>query len=338
MSVFFCFTRLIHGGKQSIKTPIGWVGNKTSVLKILYAVFPRYYDRYIEPFGGSGAVLLGKPQRDRFEVYNDKNKNIVNLFRVIRKRPGALIQELGYHHLNSRDDFKVYKKALEKEEFTNEYMDEEMELTYRLFPKPEAEEIRDIYLREAEFCDVHRAAMFFLLIRFSYSSSCKSFGCQPCSIRGVFGLIWEMSRRLDGVLLENQDFEVLIKHYDRPGDFIYCDPPYFESEYVYDCGFSWEDHLRLRETLGGIEGKFLVSYNDCPEIRELYRGYEFFDFKRIHPMVQKYEAGRQFPELLIANYDLYEREKTKPRQISLLDDDSDSKAMERILRNGILQK
>ena len=55
-------------------------------------------------------------------------------------------------------------------------------------------------------------------------------------------------------------------------------------------------------------------------------------------MVQKYEAGRQFPELLIANYDLYEREKTKPRQISLLDDDCDSKAMERILRNGILQK
>ena len=107
---------------------------------------------------------------------------------------------------------------------------------------------------------------------------------------------------------------------------------------MYDCGFSWEDHLRLRETLGGIDGKFLVSYNDCPEIRELYRGYEFFDFKRIHPMVQKYEAGRQFPELLIANYDLYEREKTKPRQISLLDDYSDSKAMERILRNGILQK
>ena len=140
MSVFFCFTRLIHGGKQSIKTPIGWVGNKTSILKILYAVFPREYDRYIEPFGGSGAVLLGKPQRDRFEVYNDKNKNIVNLFRVIRKRPGALIQELGYHHLNSRDDFKVYKKAIQKEEFTSEYMDEEMELTYRLFSRPQADE------------------------------------------------------------------------------------------------------------------------------------------------------------------------------------------------------
>ena len=151
---------------------------------------------------------------------------------VIRERPAALIWELGYHHLNSRDDFKVYKKAIQKEEFTSEYMDEEMELTYRLFSRPQADEIRDIYLRQAEEYDVHRAAMFFLLIKFSYSSSCKSFGCQPCSIRGVFGQIWEMSRRLDGVNIENQDFEVLIRHYDRPGDFIYCDPPYFESEYV----------------------------------------------------------------------------------------------------------
>ena len=75
----------------SIRTPISWVGNKTAILPVIYGRFPLQYDRYIEPFGGSGAVLLGKPQRDRFEVYNDKNKNLVNLFMVIRERPAALI-------------------------------------------------------------------------------------------------------------------------------------------------------------------------------------------------------------------------------------------------------
>ena len=119
-------------------------------------------------------MLLGKPQRDRFEVYNDKNKNLVNLFMVIRERPAALIQELGYHHLNSRDDFKVYKKAIQKEEFTSEYMDEEMELTYRLFSRPQADEIRDIYLRQAEEYDVHRAAMFFLLSSSSRLSAAEA--------------------------------------------------------------------------------------------------------------------------------------------------------------------
>ena len=65
------------------------------------------------------------------------------------------------------------------------------------------------------------------------------------------------------------------------------------------------------------ESRFLLSYNDCGEIRELYDGCTFFDFKRVHSMVQKYEAGREFPELLIGNYDLFEREKARPRQLTL---------------------
>ena len=44
---------------MTIKTPVSWMGNKTSILHIIYALFPKSYTRYIEPFGGSGAVLLG---------------------------------------------------------------------------------------------------------------------------------------------------------------------------------------------------------------------------------------------------------------------------------------
>lgn len=68
---------------MNIRTPVSWMGNKTSILHILYAVFPLDYERYIEPFGGSGAVLLGKNKPDKFEVYNDFNHNLVNLFRCI---------------------------------------------------------------------------------------------------------------------------------------------------------------------------------------------------------------------------------------------------------------
>lgn len=76
---------------------------------------------------------------------------------------------------------------------------------------------------------------------------------------------------------------------------------------------------------------------DCPEIRELYQGYEFFDFKRVHSMVQKYEAGREFPELLVGNYDLYEKEREKPRQLSFLElQEEPCQDVERILREGIL--
>ena len=133
----------------------------------------------------------------------------------------------------------------------------------------------------------------------------------------MFSLIDQLSKRLEYTVIENQDFEVLIKHYDRENSFFYCDPPYFESEYMYDCDFVWNDHVRLFQTLHDIKGKFLVSYNDCKEIRELYDGCYFYNFKRVHSMVQKYEAGKEFPELLIGNYDLSERKNNEPCQLTL---------------------
>ena len=321
----------------TIKTPVSWMGNKTSILHILYALFPVSYGRYIEPFGGSGAVLLGKEKPDKFEVYNDFNHNLVNLFRCMRDRPLAFVRELGFLNLNARDDFVVIRRFFEKEEFDDKFLEKELELTSIILPQIEAQEVRELYRQSTKDYDLRRAVMFLKLLRYSYSSSGKSYACQPFSIRSLFELIQDLSKRLDGAIIENQDFEVLIKHYDRPDAFFYCDPPYYTSEYVYECGFTWDDHMRLKETLSQANGKWMVSYNDCAEIRELYKGYEFFDFKRIHSMVQKYEAGKEFPELLIGNYDLYEKEREKPRQLTLLDMSEDySQDIEKILKESII--
>ena len=298
------------------------MGNKTSILSILYALFPLNYERYIEPFGGSGAVLLGKPVPDKFEVLNDYNRNLVNLYRCMRDRPVEFIRALGFLNLNARDDFNVLKKFFRKEEFDDAYFQTQLELTEVLLPPIEAREIRELYAAAHEDYDLRRAVMFLKLLRYSHSSGGKSFASQPFSIRSLFGLVQAFSKRCENVVIENQDFEVLIRHYDREGSFFYCDPPYFTSEYVYDCGFGWDDHLRLHRALTDAKGKFLLSYNDCPEIRGLYAGCEFFDFTRLHSMVQRYEVGREFPELLVANYDLYEREKAKPDQLTLFEEKS----------------
>lgn len=106
---------------------------------------------------------------------------------------------------------------------------------------------------------------------------------------------------------------------------------------MYEVGFGWDDHVRLRETLGRIKGKFLLSYNDCPEIRELYDGFSLFDFSRTHSMAQRYEAGKEFKELLIANYDYYERENAKPKQLTLFDIYGDENYdYEKILKESII--
>ncbi|MBQ3221926.1 MAG: DNA adenine methylase [Clostridia bacterium] len=320
-----------------MKTPVSRVGNKSSILHILYAVFPMKYGRFIDVFGGSGSVLLGKPEIHPFEVYNDFDKNLVNLFRCMKERTMATVRELGFCNLNSREDFNAIRKFFEqREEFTDEYLSEELLLTELTLPPPEANELKELRTRITKDHDVRRAAMFLKLLRYSYSSSCKSFASQPFDIRKLFGLIKELENRMANVVVENQDFETLIKHYDRPDSFFYADPPYFSSEGMYEVGFGWDDHVRLRDTLKGIKGKFLLSYNDCPEIRELYDGFSLLDFSRTHAMVQRYEAGREFKELLIGNYDLYERQRNRPLQMNFFDLQEKNFNFEKILRESIV--
>lgn len=321
-----------------MKTPVSRVGNKSSILNILYAVFPLQYGRFVDVFGGSGSVLLGKEQVDSFEVYNDYDRNLVNLFHCMKKRTMATIREIGFCNLNSREDFNSVKKFFEFEEFKDDFYREELLLTELMFPPPEANELNEIRTRITKDYDVRRAAMFLKLLRYSYSSGCKSFASQPFDIRKLFELIKQLENRMANVVVENQDFETLIKHYDRQDTFFYADPPYFSTEDMYAVGFNWNDHVRLKDTLSKIQGKFLLSYNDCPEIRELYKGFSMLDFSRTHSMAQRYEAGKEFKELLISNYDLYERERSKPQQLTLFSCYGDDKYdYEKVLKECIVQ-
>lgn len=265
-------------------------------------------------------MLLGKPTIDAFEVYNDFDRNLVNLFRCMKVRPMAVIRELGFCNLNSRDDFDVIRKFFEHAIFSDEYLAEELELTEIMLPPAQAKELKELRLRIEQDYDVRKAAMYLKLQRYSYSSSGKSFASQPFDIRKLFSLIQQLESRMANVIVENQDFERLIRHYDREDALFYLDPPYFSTEDMYPGGFGMDDHKRLRDLLRNIKGRFLLSYNDCPEIRELYKDFEIFDFTRTHSMAQRYEAGKEFKELLIANYDFYERIKNRPQQLTLFDD------------------
>ena len=106
------------------------------------------------------------------------------------------------------------------------------------------------------------------------------FGSQPHDIRSNFPLIEQAHRRLAKVVIENKDFERLIRQYDRPVSFFYLDPPYHATEGYYqnigENGFTEADHIRLRDTLLSIQGKFLLSYNDDAFVRRLYDQPEFF--------------------------------------------------------------
>ena len=190
---------------------MSWVGGKKSLRDAVLARFPPYYERYIEVFGGAGWILFHKPPGNDFEVYNDFNSNLVNLYRCVRDNPNKLKYKLRYV-LDSRQDFE-WIASLHKR---------------GLFPR---------------FRDYDRAAKFYQLVRYSYASGLDSFGSQPHSIWSDFPMIDMAARRLQKVVIENKDFEKLIRQYDRPVSFFYCDPPYFATENYYkDVGFTTKDH------------------------------------------------------------------------------------------------
>ncbi len=264
---------------------MSWIGGKKSRRDIIIPRFPIFYEKYIEVFGGGGWILFGKPPGNDKEVFNDANSNISNLFSCVRDHSEELVERLHFV-LNSREDF---------------------------------DRLKHIVNEKATIGDVERAAQFYQLIRYSYASGCDSFGGKSHSMWSDFPLIEQASRRLQKVVIENRDFEKLIFTQDSEMSFFYCDPPYISTENYYNnVGFTSADHERLRDTLKKISGKFLLSYNDCPEVRELYQGFEMYSYERLNNIKQRYDGGSTFGELLIANYDLNERIEEN-RQISFFE-------------------
>ena len=267
---------------------MSWVGGKKALRDQILARFPLNYKRYIEVFGGAGWVLFHKPPGKDFEIYNDFNSNLVNLFCCVRDCAHELEQELRFM-LNSRQDFEYMKKMLRS---------------------------------KAVLSDVRRAAYYYALIRYSYASGVDSFGGQPHSMWRNFPLIHAASKRLQDVVVENRDCVDLISQHNLPETFFYCDPPYYNTEGYYEGGgFGRGDHTRLADALLSTQGKFLLSYNDCPEIRQIYTlpGIYIEELTRLSNMAQRYDAGRQYPELLISNYDTTERARSVA-QLTLFDD------------------
>ena len=98
-------------------------------------------------------------KRGCLQVYNDFNRNLVNLFFCVKNRPLALLRELSFLPLHSRDDFDVLCKFFEQEEFTDKYMEEELELAQQCLTPPQAEIICKLITERAERGSVRRAAL-----------------------------------------------------------------------------------------------------------------------------------------------------------------------------------
>lgn len=283
---------------------------------------PKKYERSIDVFGGSGTVTLNLDCPPSLKVYNDFNSDLVNLMRCARKKPLALIREIGFLTLNSREEFAIFKKFINKEEFTeydsNDDLKSEIALAKIMIESPSNEEMIKLLTEKSKEKDVVRAAIYYKLLRYSFSANADTFGGKKCDLRRFFTDIWNFYRAFAEVTIENKDFEKLLKQYDRKFAFIYCDPPYYDAEGFYAVCFPTADHERLHEVLRKAEGYVMVSYNYTPEILELYQDFYIFYTTRSNSMAHK--EGEVYEELIMTNYDPRPHLNEKTRQLNLFGD------------------
>lgn len=246
---------------------ITWMGGKKQLREAIAGYIPEDIAGYIEPFGGAGWVLLYKDRWAKLEVWNDLDSELYNMFMQVKFHPEALSQELQLM-LHSRRLFN------------------ELKLNRGL-------------------TEIQRAARFVYLVRHSFGAKASSFGTGKTNSGGgrmmlPLERIMPLAKRLDMVTVENLDYRQCITKYDKHDNFFYCDPPYVVgATYDNSKGF---DHDELCQTLKSIEGRFLLSYDDCEKVRSLYSQY------RIIPVVRKKgiagtHAGDDYREVLIMNYE-----------------------------------
>lgn len=228
---------------------------------------------YVEPFGGSAAVLLNKP-RSRVEVYNDIDGDIVHFFDVARDRPDDLA--------------RWAKRTPFSEELYNRW-------------------VTEYYSGERPDDDLERAGRW-LFLRFTQFSGKVDHVAgfkrdQPRDRKGASN-IWRsvddrieaVADRLQGVSVQNGDYQDIIQKYDSPETVFYCDPPYLDKEHTYRVRDF--NHADLAASLGEIEGYAMVSYTDQPG------GYGGWTERR---RKHKHESNRKKPtkvtERLLMNFD-----------------------------------
>lgn len=247
---------------------ISWIGGKKALRNKILEQFPEVseYDRYVEVFGGAGWVLFAKESHAPLEVFNDINGKLINLYRCVKYHDEALLKELDWT-LVSKEQFLDSREQIEVRGLT----------------------------------DIQRAARYFLLIKGSFGSNLSSFSNKNWNVDSSIEYLRRVKERLKSTVIENKDFENIIKTYDRDKTLFYLDPPYYLTEDYYDEEFTQRDHERVKACLDNIKGKFILSYNDCEFIRQLYSGYCITEVERQNNLVSKSGGGR-YKELIIKNF------------------------------------
>lgn len=258
-----------------------WAGGKRWLVRQHAHLFPEFSGTYIEPFLGSGAVFFHLQPASA--VLSDKNKALIEAYRVLRGSPHALNTRLRELQALHSPDFYYQMRT------------------------------------EAPSTKIGRAARFIYLNRTCwnglYRVNRKGEFNVPIGTKTLVefpeGILADLSNSLKNVELVDCDFEATINR-AKKGDFVFVDPPYTVSHNnngflkYNDVLFSWEDQIRLAKAVERASNKgayVLVSNANHKTLADLYSGFAVpHTLARASTLSGKSAGRRKTEEAVFLNY------------------------------------
>jgi DNA adenine methylase len=275
----------MHAVASSVRPPLKWAGGKRQLLPALSSFFPQQFNRYVEPFVGSGAVFFHLTSTGTLDarpaLVADVNADLIGCYRVLRDSVEQVIVALRRLEREHRRDGDACYYAVRDRRFNPR----RAALFARLDPATAARSYPP-----------DLAAMLIFLNRTGFN------GLYRLNRRGLFNVpagrytdpricdgdhLREVARTFarPGMAIEYRAFEESLQE-TGAGDFVYCDPPYAPltrtasfAQYTAG-GFGPFDQRRLQQAVIGAcrrGATVLLSNSSAPEIVALYSSDEAHD-------------------------------------------------------------
>lgn len=284
-----------------------WFGGKRTMAPLVVQQLGKH-TQYFEPFCGSMAVLFAKEPTTQ-EMVNDLHGDITNLAWCLQDKATAIeIYERMLRTLFAESMIRGFWRELGAED-PPETPNAERAYKFLVFS----------WAMRNGIAGTSRMRGNGFQVALRYTSG----GGSPATrFRNVTESIPAWHSRLRNVVISRRDaFAMLPRLEDRDCLALYVDPPYYsgsrsgfkssvatsryEHEFEHDSPLFGDDHERLAEALGRLKrARVVVSYYDCPRIRELYAGWTFIECtrqKNLHVQNGRGTRPKDAPEVLIIN-------------------------------------
>lgn len=233
-------------------SPLRYPGGKTRACKILETILTQYFDlqsfdTFISPFMGGGSFEFYMQNKYNYKLcVNDKFIPLYNFWKQIKMDKNKLCEELKKQMDITKDDFNNYRKTI-------------LHLN------------NDI---------LQQSILYFIINRCSFSGATLSGGFSQEASKKRFTISSiNKIEKLDFSLIDiyNLDFYEFIQLYTTDTSLMFLDPPYYLNKKSNLYGKNGDMHENFNhELLNEIlktKKNWILTYNDCDYIRELYKNY-----------------------------------------------------------------